>query len=159
MIYVKYCATASTTSWAFMVVGIGIGTELAINGAVAHAFVHILYKALLFMSMGAVLYRTGTIRASDLGGLYRSMPWTTAFCIVGAMSISAFPLFSGFVAKSLTMSAVIEGYYVFIFIGLLIASAGLWSIQVSRFRTLHFSDMIPGFDVRKHPFTCAWLWA
>jgi len=109
----------------FMVVGIGIGTELALNGAVAHAFVHILYKALLFMSMGAVLYRTGTIRASDLGGLYRSMPWTTAFCIVGAMSISAFPLFSGFVAKSLTMSAVVEGYYMLTFVGLLIASAGV----------------------------------
>tara|TARA_A100001388_G_C28758990_1_gene496580 strand:+ start:247 stop:1959 length:1713 start_codon:yes stop_codon:yes gene_type:complete len=109
----------------FMVVGVGIGTELALNGAVAHAFVHILYKALLFMSMGAVLYRTGTIRASDLGGLYRSMPWTAAFCIVGAMSISAFPLFSGFVAKSLTMSAVTEGYYMLTFIGLLIASAGV----------------------------------
>ena len=109
----------------FMVVGIGIGTELALNGAVAHAFVHILYKALLFMSMGAVLYRTGTIRASELGGLYRSMPWTAAFCIVGAMSISAFPLFSGFVAKSLTMSAVTEGYYMLTFIGLLIASAGV----------------------------------
>ena len=108
-----------------MVVGVGIGTELALNGAVAHAFVHILYKALLFMSMGAVLYRTGTIRASDLGGLYRSMPWTAAFCIVGAMSISAFPLFSGFVAKSLTMSAVAEGYYMLTFIGLLIASAGV----------------------------------
>ena len=109
----------------FMVVGVGIGTELALNGAVAHAFVHILYKALLFMSMGAVLYRTGTIRASDLGGVYRSMPWTAAFCIVGAMSISAFPLFSGFVAKSLTMSAVTEGYYTLTFIGLLIASAGV----------------------------------
>ena len=109
----------------FMVVGVGIGTELALNGAVAHAFVHILYKALLFMSMGAVLYRTGTIRASDLGGVYRSMPWTAAFCIVGAMSISAFPLFSGFVAKSLTMSAVTGGYYMLTFIGLLIASAGV----------------------------------
>ncbi|MGA1456906.1 MAG: Na(+)/H(+) antiporter subunit D [Gammaproteobacteria bacterium] len=109
----------------FMVVGIGIGSQMALNGAVAHAFVHILYKGLLFMSMGAVLYRTGTIRASDLGGLYRSMPWTTAFCIVGAMSISAFPLFSGFVAKSLTMSAVVEGYYVWTFVGLLIASAGV----------------------------------
>jgi multicomponent Na+:H+ antiporter subunit D len=109
----------------FMVVGIGIGTELALNGAVAHAFVHIIYKALLFMSMGAVLYRTGTIRATDLGGLYRSMPWTAAFCIVGAMSISAFPLFSGFVAKSLTLSAVVEGHYLLVWIGLLIASAGV----------------------------------
>ena len=75
----------------FMVVGIGIGSELALNGAVAHAFADIMYKALLFMSMGAVLFRTGTIKGSELGGLYKSMPWTTGFCIVGAASISAFP--------------------------------------------------------------------
>jgi len=68
----------------FMVVGIGIGTELAVNGAVAHAFNDILFKGLLFMTMGAVLYRTGKINATDLGGLYKSMPWTCAFCIVGA---------------------------------------------------------------------------
>ena len=61
----------------FMLVGIGVGTTMALNGAVAHAFAHILYKALLFMSMGAVLYRTGTVKASELGGLYKSMPWTT----------------------------------------------------------------------------------
>ena len=71
----------------FMVVGIGIGNELALNGAVAHAFADILFKALLFMSMGAVLLRTGTIKGSELGGLYKSMPWTTGFCIVGAASI------------------------------------------------------------------------
>ena len=110
----------------FMVVGIGIGTELALNGAIAHAFVHILYKALLFMSMGAVLYRTGTIRASELGGLYRSMPWTAAFCIVGAMSISAFPLFSGFATKSLTLSATAENHYAFVYFVLLFASAGVF---------------------------------
>ena len=75
----------------FMVVGIGIGTELSLNGTVAHAFVHIIYKALLFMSMGAVLHRVGTTKASELGGLYRYMPLTTIFCIIGAMSISAFP--------------------------------------------------------------------
>jgi multicomponent Na+:H+ antiporter subunit D len=85
----------------FMVVGIGVGTELAINGTVAHAFTHVLYKALLFMSMGAVLYRTGTIKGTELGGLYKSMPMTAGFCIVGAASISAFPLFSGFVSKAL----------------------------------------------------------
>ena len=75
----------------FMVCGIGIGTELAVNGAVAHAFNHVIYKALLMMTMGAVLYRTGKINGSDLGGLYRSMPMTTGLCIVGAASISAFP--------------------------------------------------------------------
>ncbi|HEY0825486.1 MAG TPA: proton-conducting transporter membrane subunit, partial [Ramlibacter sp.] len=75
----------------FMVVGIGVGTDLALNGAVAHAFADIIFKALLFMAMGAVLFRVGTVKGSELGGLYKSMPWTTGFCIVGAASISAFP--------------------------------------------------------------------
>ena len=109
----------------FMVVGIGIGTPLALNGTVAHAFCHILYKALLFMSIGAVLYRTGTAKASELGGLHKSMPWTTGCCIVGAASISAFPLFSGFVSKSLILSAVGEAHLTIVMLGLLFASAGV----------------------------------
>ena len=110
----------------FMVCGVGIGSALAINGAAAHAFVHILYKALLFMSMGAVLHRVGTIKGSELGGLYKSMPLTTVFCIVGAASISAFPLFSGFVAKSLTLSAVAHDGFVVVWMILLFASAGVF---------------------------------
>ena len=110
----------------FMVVGIGIGTELAVNGTAAHAFCHILYKALLFMSMGAVLFRTGTIKGSELGGLYKTMPWTTGFCIVGAASISAFPLFSGFVSKSLIITAAMEGGYFWTWLVLLFASAGVF---------------------------------
>lgn len=109
----------------FMVAGIGVGTPLAMNGAVAHAFVHIIYKSLLFMSMGAVLHRVGTVKASELGGLFRSMPITTVFCIIGAASISAFPLFSGFIAKSLTLSATAEGGYVLAWIMLVFASAGV----------------------------------
>jgi len=110
----------------FMVVGIGIGSELAINGAVAHAFNDILFKGLLFMSMGAVMYRTGKIKATDLGGLYKSMPWTAAFCIVGAASISAFPLFSGFVSKSMVMSAAGNNHMVAVWLVLLFASAGVF---------------------------------
>ena len=110
----------------FMVVGVGIGTELSINGTAAHAFSHILYKALLFMSMGAVLYRTGTIKGSELGGLYRSMPWTMLFCCIGAASISAFPLFSGFVSKSLIVSAAGDGHYMITWLVLLFASAGVF---------------------------------
>ncbi len=109
----------------FMVVGIGIGTELSLNGTVAHAFVHIIYKALLFMSMGAVLHRVGTTKASELGGLYKYMPFTTLFCIIGAMSISAFPLFSGFVAKSLIMSALGGQGLILIYFVLFFASAGV----------------------------------
>jgi multicomponent Na+:H+ antiporter subunit D len=109
----------------FMVVGIGVGTELALNGTAAHAFCHILYKALLFMSMGAVLFRTGEIRASELGGLYRSMPWTAGFCMVGAASISAFPLFSGFVSKSLVLTATADNHHTIPYLILLLASAGV----------------------------------
>ncbi|WP_419166431.1 Na(+)/H(+) antiporter subunit D [Candidatus Palauibacter sp.] len=109
----------------FMVCGIGIGTELAVNGAVAHAFNDVLFKGLLFMSMGAVLYRTGTTKCSDLGGLYKSMPKTAGLCIVGAASISAFPLFSGFVSKSMVMAAALEQNLDVVWLFLLFASAGV----------------------------------
>jgi len=110
----------------FMVVGVGIGTELALNGTAAHAFSHILYKALLFMAIGAVLFRTGTAKGSELGGLYKSMPWTAGFCIVGGASISAFPLFSGFVSKSMILAAAGEGGHWITWAVLLFASAGVF---------------------------------
>ncbi len=111
----------------FMVVGIGIGTEMALNGTAAHAFAHILYKSLLFMSVGAVLHRTGTSKASELGGLYRTMPLTAIFCLVGAASISAFPLFSGFVTKSVIIDETGAGSYPIIWAVLVFASAGVLS--------------------------------
>jgi multicomponent Na+:H+ antiporter subunit D len=89
----------------FMVTGIGIGSEMALNGAAAHAFAHIIYKALLLMSAGSVLYMTGKRKCTDLGGLFRTMPLTTICGIVGALSISAFPLTSGFVSKSMISDA------------------------------------------------------
>ncbi len=110
----------------FMVTGIGIGTALAINGAVAHAFNDVIFKALLFMTMGSVLHMTGRMKGSDLGGLYKSMPITTGLCIVGASSISAFPLFSGFVSKSMIMAATLEEGFVWVWPALLFASAGVF---------------------------------
>lgn len=110
----------------FMVCGIGIGTALAINGAVAHVFNDVLFKALLFMSMGAVMYRTGKINGTALGGLYRTMPFTCICCMVGAASISAFPLFSGFVSKSMVMDAAAKGHMRIIWFILLFASAGVF---------------------------------
>lgn len=110
----------------FMMVAIGIGTELAVNGAAAHAFTHILYKGLLFMAIGAVLHQTGKTKATDLGGLYKSMPFTCICCMIGAASISAFPLFSGFVSKSLVVSAAAEGHMVVIWFILLFGAAGVF---------------------------------
>ena len=121
----KVLAFSTNNQIGFMVCAVGVGTPLAINGAVAHAFTHIFFKGLLFMSMGAVMYRAGTTKASELGGIYRTMPLTALFCLIGAASISAFPLFSGFIAKSMTMSAVGQGGYVLVWCMLLFASAGV----------------------------------
>ncbi len=109
----------------FMVVGIGIGTEMALNGTAAHAVASVLYQSLLFMSVGAVLYRTGTSKATELGGLYRTMPLTAVFCMVGAASISAFPLFSGFVTKPLIIDEAGAGNYPIVWAALIFASAGV----------------------------------
>ncbi len=109
----------------FMVVGVGVGTSLALNGAVAHAFADVIFKALLFMSIGAVLMRTGTARVSQLGGLFKSMPLSAFFCIIGAASISALPLLSAFVTKSMILAAVAEEGHWVIWLILIFASAGV----------------------------------
>lgn len=110
----------------FMIVGVGIGTPLALNGTAAYAFCNILFEGLLFMAMGAVLYRTGTVKGSELGGLYKTMPWTTVFCIIGAASISAFPLFSGFISKGLLIGAAAKEGYFWVWMTLLFAAAGVF---------------------------------
>jgi multicomponent Na+:H+ antiporter subunit D len=109
----------------FMLVGIGIGTELALNGVVAHAFCHIIYKALLFMAAGSVLQMTGKIKCTEIGGLYKTMPLTCGFCLVGAASISAFPLFSGFVSKSMIVSASAQEQIFLVWLILQFASTGV----------------------------------
>ncbi len=110
----------------FMVCAIGIGTELALNGAAAHAFAHIIYKALLLMSAGGVLLMTGKRKCTDLGGLFQSMPLTAAHGIIGALAISAFPLTSGFVTKSLETSAAAHEGLLIVWLLLLAASAGVF---------------------------------
>ena len=107
----------------FMVVGIGVGTELALNGVAAHAFCHILYKALLFMSMGSVLHMTGKIKATELGGLYKSMPLTSIFCMVGAASIAGLPFFNGFISKTMIIDAAATEHYSLAWLALMFASA------------------------------------
>ena len=109
----------------FMVTGIGIGTGMAVNGAVAHAFADVFFKGLLFMAMGAVMHRTGRTKGTDLGGLYKTMPLTAGLCIVGAASISAFPLLSAFVTKSMIMVAALEEGHFIVWLFLLFASAGV----------------------------------
>jgi len=110
----------------FMVCAIGIGTQLALNGAAAHAFAHIIYKGLLFMSAGVVLYRTGKRKCTDLGGLFRSMPLTCLCGIIGALSISSFPLTSGFTTKALISQAALSEGLALVYFLLAAASAGVF---------------------------------
>jgi len=110
----------------FMVAGIGIGTEMALNGAAAHAFTHIIYKALLLMSAGAVLMQTARSKCSELGGLFHSMPLTTVCACIGALAISSFPLTSGFVSKSMVTQAAADGHLLWVWLLMTAASAGVF---------------------------------
>ena len=110
----------------FMVVGVGIGTELALNGVAAHAFSHIIYKALLLMSAGAVIVQTGKRKCTDLGGLYRTMPVTAICGTIGALAISSFPYTSGFISKSMISQSAAYGELAFVWYGLVAASAGVF---------------------------------
>ncbi len=110
----------------FMVAGIGIGTELALNGAASHAFTHIIYKALLLMSAGSVLYQTGKRKCTDLGGLFHTMPVTTICGIIGALAISSFPLTSGFISKSMISAAAADEHLMIVWFLLYAASAGVF---------------------------------
>ena len=135
----------------FMVVGVGIGTHLAVNGAVAHAFNDVIFKGLLMMTMGAVLHQTGKINGSELGGLYKSMPITTVLCIIGAASISAFPLFSGFVSKAMVMSALLhEGYHV-VWLFMLFSAAGVFHHAGIKIPFFAFFAHDSGIRVSKPP--------
>jgi multicomponent Na+:H+ antiporter subunit D len=110
----------------FMVAGIGIGTAMALNGTAAHAFCHILYKSLLWMSAGAVLAQTGKSKCTELGGLYRSMPWTMVFGTIGALAISAVPLTNGFTSKTIILAAAEHEHLAWVWLILEAASAGVF---------------------------------
>ena len=110
----------------FMVTGVGIGTAMALNGAAAHAFCHIIYKSLLWMSAGSVLYMTGRSRCTDLGGLYKTMPWTLIFGTIGALAISSFPGTSGFTSKTLIIDGSVQEHLVWVWLVLEVASAGVF---------------------------------
>ena len=148
----KVLAYSLNNQLGYMVVGIGIGTALSLNGTTSHAFAHILYKALLFMTMGAVLYRTGTTKATELGGLYKSMPVTTVCCIIAAASISGFPFFSGFVTKSMVISEVEHLHLTWIFLGLLVASAGVMEHSGIKIPFFAFFAHDSGIRVKEAPW-------
>ncbi len=108
----------------YMVAGIGIASQMTLNGACAHAYAHIIYKGLLFMTTGALLYAAGTAKLSELGGLVRRLPWVFVLYMVAAVSISGMPLFSGFVSKTMVITGAAEAHRTWLALGLELASIG-----------------------------------
>lgn len=135
----------------YMVAGIGIGTEMAINGAASHAFAHILYKALLFMGAGAVIYVTGRRKLTELGGLYKSMPITVALYMIGAFAISAFPFFSGFVTKSMVIAAAGQDHRALVVLALTMASSGTFLHTGLKLPYYMFFGTDRGLEAREPP--------
>ncbi|MGC9451267.1 MAG: Na(+)/H(+) antiporter subunit D [Oceanipulchritudo sp.] len=135
----------------YMVAGVGIGTELSMNGTVAHAYSHILYKALLFMGAGAVIQATGVSRLSDLGGLAGKMRPVVCLFMIGAFSISGFPLFNGFISKSIIVSAAGEAHYPVVMLGLLLASVGTFLHTGLKIPVFTFWGRDARLEVRRLP--------
>jgi multicomponent Na+:H+ antiporter subunit D len=136
----------------YMVAAVGMGTVIALNGATAHAFTHILYKSVLFMGAGAVITMTGKSKLTELGGIYKYMPITFLLYMVGAASISAFPLFSGFVSKTMIVEAAAVEGIAWVWLLLSLASAGTF---------LHTGLKLPYFtflskDVGLRPKEAPW---
>jgi multicomponent Na+:H+ antiporter subunit D len=140
----------------FMIAGIGIGTEMALNGAAAHAFTHILYKALLLMSAGSVLLMTGRRKCSELGGLFHSMPFTTLCGTIGALAISSFPLTSGFVSKSMVTQAATDGHLLAVWLLLTAASAGVFLHAGIKFPWFVFFQKDSGLRPPEPPAPMRW---
>ena len=135
----------------YMVTGVGLGTDLALNGATAHAFCHILYKALLFMAVGAVIQVTGRRTLHDGGGLGRHLPLVCGAYMVAACSISGVPLFNGFISKSMIVSAAVEAHRPFPELLLTLASVGTFLSVGLKLPTLLFGGPDRGGPVHPVP--------
>ena len=108
----RLLAYSSVSQMGYVLVGLGLGTYLGCYGGLFHLLNHAIYKALLFMCVGAVIYATGIRKVSELGGLARSMPVTSACFFLGALAIAGFPPLNGFMSK--------------LTVYLALAKAGLW---------------------------------
>jgi multicomponent Na+:H+ antiporter subunit D len=147
----RILAYSITNQVGFMVTAAGIGTAMAINGAAAHAFCHIIYKALLWMSAGAVLAQTGRSKCTELGGLWKSMPWTMVLGTIGALAISSLPLTSGFTSKSLILQAAGDEGLVLAWTTLEIASAGVFLHAGIKFPYFVFFNVDRGLRPKEAP--------
>jgi len=137
----------------FMVCGAGLGSPEALNGASAHAFAHIIYKGLLFMSAGAVIYSTGLEKLHLLGGFAWKNPYVALYFFIGALSISGLPLTSGFVSKNITIHSAADLHKPLEYLLMEIASVGtFFSIVMKMGFNIFFGEPKSTYEVKPIPW-------
>jgi len=129
----------------YMVAGVGVGTELGVNGGIAHVFNHILYKALLFMCMGSVIYMTGKRKLTELGGLAKYMPVTCIACIVASLSIAGAPGFNGYVSKGMIITSAAQKHMPILELMMILAAVGTF---LSFVKLCYFTFFAPNEEIR-----------
>ncbi|MFO8165376.1 MAG: Na(+)/H(+) antiporter subunit D [Desulfatiglandales bacterium] len=135
----------------YMVAGVGVGTAQGVNGGMAHVFNHILYKALLFMCMGSVMYMTGKRKLTDMGGLAKFMPVTCITFVIAALSISGAPGFNGFISKGMVIASTVEAHMPVLELMLTLASVGTFLSFVKLGYFAFFADN-PDITSKEAPF-------
>ncbi|WP_025899140.1 Na(+)/H(+) antiporter subunit D [Sneathiella glossodoripedis] len=148
----KTMAYSLNSQQGFMVIAIGIGSELALNGVAAHATISVLYTCLVFMGTGAVLYRNGTAKITELGAVYKSMPVTTFFVIIGSLTIIAFPLTGAFATKSLILSASLDMKLVLLWCVMLFGAVAVIDNVGLKIPALGFFKKDDGRRTKEAPF-------
>ena len=118
----RLLAYHSISQMGYILLGIGLGTELGLAGGLYHLVNHAIFKGLLFLCMGAVIYSTGMRKLDDLGGLWKRMPITTSTCIIAALAISGIPPFNGFASKTVLAEAVANYNFILKFVMMVTAA-------------------------------------
>ncbi len=147
----KLLAYSSIGQLGYVAIGIGIGTPLALTGALFQALNHTFFKAVLFLAAGAVYYRTGRWKISELGGLGYKMPFTFLAALFAIFALASIPITSGFAAKWLLYEAAIEQGFLFVTPIMLIAGVGAFLYAYKILYGVFLGE--PRHDVREAPLS------
>ena len=128
----RMLAYSSVAQIGYIILGISLASVDGVSAGMLHLFNHAVIKGALFLAMGCIFLRLGSVELRDMHGLARQMPWTMAAFVVGGLSLVGIPLTAGFISKWYLVSAVLaEGYWplaVLILVSSLLALMYIWRV-------------------------------
>jgi len=149
----RLLAYSSVAQIGYMVLGISFASVLGLTAGILHLFNHALMKGALFMSMGCIMYRVGSVRLEQMNGLGRAMPWTMAAFVVGGLSLIGVPLTVGFVSKWYLVQAALEqGMWPVagvVLLGSLLALMYVWKVV----EVAYFREVDPELGISEAPLS------